>query len=193
MWDKLLSATGTVSKQLGSRFLDDAYNSDSDEEGVDTHVIKTLKSYYTSKGTGYPNWLGNESMPRTTGKVDYSRTADPVLSSQQSSVPSSRSTKVSLRGIYEQAAERNTASGSARRAVSKSANEHDNRVSEESAHSTRSVNSNIRNASGLTSGERFRENLKSRRALPRGDSSMEGFSEGQERAGGLSRYRHNPS
>ena len=116
LWEKLLLSAGSVSKTLTSKLKDYGYNSDSDEEGVDTHVIKVLKDYYTAKGDGIPVWLGGSGQQMRPPNAMHYASSDPA---QGSAVPA-RAGKVSLKGIYEQAAERTTAqqSRSPRRGLS---------------------------------------------------------------------------
>ena len=133
MWDRLLSAGGTVSKAVTQRIRDVAggeeHESDDDSEGVDTHTIRALREYYVQKGRGIPTWLGGD--PRQNVATDRNpyanaaaqqRAGEEALHRQMSPTRRTNSgleraqttndttstgrQKVSLRGIYEQAQSR---------------------------------------------------------------------------------------
>lgn len=175
MWDRLLEATGSVSKQIGSRFLDEGYNSDSDEEGLDTHVIKALKDYYTAKGNGIPTWLGGSGGSTRVVKPLREVPSESMDKSATAQSASQRTGKVSLKGIYEQAAERSSGQTTLRRGTSRTGTT----VRDESSYvrhseeSDRPEKARIHNAAtagrpstaAMSAGERFRENLKTRRTV----------------------------
>lgn len=165
---------GSVSKSLASKLKDEGYNSDFDEEGVDTHVIKALKDYYTQKGQGIPVWLGGTGS-NARPQLGVVRGGDSPGVSRESSADgsnslSSRANKVSLKGIYEQAAGRTASQQtSPRRQVSRTnsgfrdpPNMSDTYAPRRSGESARSNNASIRPPQ-MSAGERFREKMKNNR------------------------------
>lgn len=184
MWDRLLVATGSMSKQLGSKFLDDGYNSDSDEEGIDTHVMKVLKDYYTTQGKGIPVWLGGSGTSTSRQVVNRAFSEGENVASSfasQTQAPPLRTGKVSLKGIYEQAAERTPGQASLRRGLSRTgsavggdpgdfANRHGGHSQSIAATPSNSALQRTQ-ATPLSAGERFRENLKTRRTISNANSA----------------------
>lgn len=175
LWDKLLLSAGSVSKSITAKLKDDGYNSDSDEEGVDTHVIKALKDYYSQKGQGTPVWLGGSgSTTRPQASMGPPDTPGHARqpSHEASQVPAARSGKVSLKGIYEQAAERTSSQQqiSPRRNLSRTGSAYPDqsdvyapRRSEESSRSAGQGGAPSRQPN-LSAGERFREKMKNNRS-----------------------------
>ncbi|ORY85542.1 hypothetical protein BCR37DRAFT_377215 [Protomyces lactucae-debilis] len=168
MWDKLLMATGSVSKTIASRIKDTGYDSADDEEGVDTHVIKCLRDYYTNAGDGIPTWLGGMGTLSQATSTD-ARSGYPQQQQQHGGTSTlTRSTtgqsrnKVSLRGIYEQAQER---TASQQRSPQRPGDSGAPMTS-----MTRQLSSTQRSDGagsvqpGVSAGERFRERMKQNRA-----------------------------
>lgn len=200
LWDKLLLGAGSVTKSLASKLKDEGYNSESDEEGVDTHVIKALKDYYTQKGQGIPVWLGGTGS-NTRPQMSVIRGSNDIDSARESSndgmnPPSARAGKVSLRGIYEQAAERSASQQtSPRRQISRTGtsyrdqqNNSDTYAPRRSGESARSNTSTLRPPQ-MSAGERFREKMKNNRTvssqsvLSSGSSAGEPLSQQSSRTG----------
>lgn len=160
-----------MSKSLTAKLKDDGYNSDSDEEGVDTHVIKALTDYYAQKGTGIPVWLGGTgTVQRTQATMNRSGSRDNVA--HLTGDGASRTGKVSLKGIYEQAAERTAnLQTSPRRGLSRTGSSYRDNVPAENTGSRRSEDSTHSNASSrmaapqMSAGERFREKMKTHRTM----------------------------
>lgn len=162
LWDKLLIGAGSVSKSLTSKLKDEGYNSDSDEEGVDTHVIKALKDYYQQKGQGIPVWLGGTGS-NVRPQVSVSR-----YESNDGANPVPRTGKVSLKGIYEQAAERSSSQQtSPRRGLSRTGSNYREQVSDTYAprRSEESARSATSARGQMSAGERFREKMKTNRTM----------------------------
>lgn len=172
LWDKLLLSAGSVSKSITAKLKDDGYNSDSDEEGVDTHVIKVLRDYYLQKGQGTPVWLGgsgsNVRPPTVTVNSQDRDISRPNGATQNTSA---RTGKVSLKGIYEQAAERTSSQQqlSPRHGISRTSSQAREQteayVPRRSEESARSVNSTAGRLATMSAGERFREKMKNNRSM----------------------------
>ncbi|BFZ57157.1 hypothetical protein PYCC9005_004208 [Savitreella phatthalungensis] len=107
MWDKLLSATGSVSKAVSQKIRDvagsDDAESDGDEEGVDTHVIRSLRQYYMTKGRSMPPWLQTARYQEQATSVRSDSPAIRASSQRHISERPGNPQKVSLKNIYERA------------------------------------------------------------------------------------------
>lgn len=185
MWDRLLSAGGTVSKAVTQRLRDVAggeeHESDDDSEGVDTHTIRALREYYSSKGRPIPHWLGGD--PRQLQPQQYPqnphgaspggdvhRQMSPRRSGDSGGLERAQTTgegggggrqKVSLRGIYEQAQSRDAAAGGAPRRAYSSARSAMSRFDSEER---TDVPAALPASAGAT-GDRFKDRMRFNRTV----------------------------
>lgn len=189
LWDRLLTATGTVSKAITTK-MRDGYNSDDDVEGEDTHVLRVLKEYYARKGNGTPVWLGGtgENIRPAKAAYSHSRTSSAgsnTLNQTQSNVSSGPggTGKVSLRGIYEQAAERVPAQ---REQISPRKPVHNQSPDAYTGQGDAATTAGSGVPKFASAGERFRERMK-----PTVTRNLSNGSVGEDVASNNSRLRRN--
>lgn len=130
-------------------------------------------------------WLGGSGTVRSQASMNRSGSRDNVAQSGEST---GRSGKVSLKGIYEQAAERTAnLQTSPRRGLSRTGSSYrDNGLSEGSRRSEDSTHSTTSSRMGppqMSAGERFREKMKTHRTMSSQSSVVgsEAYSQQQTR------------